>query len=413
LREIDLTHPASPAAPASPARFPVVLAGFTAFLSLYAPQPLLPLFQRIFGATHFAVSLTVTATTIGVAIAAPFVGRLADAWGKRRVIVLSAFVLAATTLLAASATTLWQVVGWRFAQGLVTPGVFAVTVAYIHDQWDSAHAGSVTAAYVTGTVVGGFSGRVVSGLVAASAGWRSSFAATGALSLVCATLLMQRLPADRADASHTDASGDLRTGPFAAHLTSRPLLGTYAAGFCVLFTQIAMFTYVTFHLAGPPFGLSTAALGWLFVVYLAGAVAAPIAGRWIDAYGHRLALVAAMSVGAAGSLLTLGHALSSVIAGLALVCSGVFAAQAAANGYIGAAAARDRGLAVGLYATFYYIGGSVGGSVPALVWNLGGWPACVALVVFVQLVTASIGWRTWSEPRRYGSIGQGIVRSGQ
>src|SRR5262245_28557064 len=316
------SHPAPPADPAHPASsIPVILAGFTAFLSLYAPQPLLPLFQRVFGATHFAVSLTVTATTIGVAIAAPFVGRLADAWGKRRVIVLSAFVLAATTLLAASANTLWQVIGWRLAQGLVTPGVFAATVAYIHDQWDSAHAGSVTAAYVTGTVVGGFLGRVVSGLVAASAGWRASFAATGALSLVCATLLWLQLPADRPDDSQTSVSGDLRSGALAAHLTSKPLLGTYAAGFCVLFTQIATFTHVTFHLAGPPFGLSTAALGWLFIVYLAGAVAAPIAGRWIDVHGHRVALVAAMTVGAAGSLLTLGHAISSVIAGLALVCS--------------------------------------------------------------------------------------------
>ena len=98
MKKIGLTLPASPALPARPAQFPVVLAGFTAFLSLYAPQPLLPLFQRVFDASHFAVSLTVTATTIAVAAAAPFVGGLADAWGKHRVIVLSAFALAATTL---------------------------------------------------------------------------------------------------------------------------------------------------------------------------------------------------------------------------------------------------------------------------------------------------------------------------
>jgi MFS family permease len=121
---------------ASSRQIPVVLAGFTAFLSLYSPQPLLPLFQRIFGATHFAVSLTVTATTMAVAVAAPFVGGIADVWGKRRVIVLSAFVLAAATLLAATATTLNQVIVWRFVQGLATPGVFAVAVAYIHDQWE-------------------------------------------------------------------------------------------------------------------------------------------------------------------------------------------------------------------------------------------------------------------------------------
>src|SRR6266853_2826597 len=242
------SHPAHPAP-----RFPVVLAGFTAFLSLYAPQPLLPLFQRIFHASHFAVSLTVTATTLAVAIAAPFIGRLADVWGKRRVIVLSAFHLAATTTLAATATTLGQVVAWRFVQGLVTPGVFAVTVAYIHDQWDGTRAGSVTAAYVTGTIVGGFIGRVVSGQVAAAVGWRACFLAIGLLSFMCAVLLFLRLRADKSPRdSSSGTSHRSRTGSLAAHLTSKPLLGTYAAGFCVLFTQIAMFTYVTFHLTDAP-----------------------------------------------------------------------------------------------------------------------------------------------------------------
>src|SRR3954464_11046903 len=127
-----------------PSLLAVVLAGFTAFLSLYATQPLLPLFQSVFGASHFAVSLTVTATTTAVALAAPFVGRLADAWGKPRVIVIAAFTLAAATILASTAATLNQVIGWRFVQGLVTPGVFAVTVAYIHDRWDPARAGRAT-----------------------------------------------------------------------------------------------------------------------------------------------------------------------------------------------------------------------------------------------------------------------------
>jgi predicted MFS family arabinose efflux permease len=379
-------------------RLPVVLAGFTAFLSLYAPQPLLPLFQRVFGAAHFAVSLTVTATTLAVAVAAPFVGSLADAWGKRRVITLSAFVLATTTMLAATATTLNQVVAWRFVQGLATPGVFAVTIAYIHDRWEPARAGSVTAAYVSGTVVGGFLGRVMSGQVASAAGWRPSFVAVGMLSLVCAVALRLWLPSD---VSHPRSQArDSAGGSLKSHLTSRPLIGTYAAGFCVLFTQIAMFTYVTFHLADPPFELSTAALGWLFTVYLAGAIVAPLSGRWIDIYGHRQALVAAIVIGVTGSLFTLTTVLAGIIAGLALVCSGVFIAQAAASSYIGVAAARDRGLAVGLYATFYYIGGSVGGAAPAILWTHGGWPACVALVVVVQLLTAVLGWLFWS-PRAH------------
>ena len=173
------------------------------------------------------------------------------------------------------------------------------------------------------------------------------------------------------------------------------LLATYAIGFCVLFTQVAMFTYVTFYLAAPPFMLSTAALGWLFAVYLAGAVVTPLSGRWIHMYGHRAALAIAIALGVGGSLLTLGRLLPEVVAGLALISSGVFIAQAAANGYIGIAARSDRGLAVGMYATCYYIGGSVGGAVPALFWTSGGWPACVALIVLVQLTTAVLGWMFW------------------
>jgi MFS transporter, YNFM family, putative membrane transport protein len=333
--------------------------------------------------------------TFAVALSAPLVGRVADIVGKRRVIVSSAFLLAGATLMAGTAASLPQVIAWRFAQGLVTPGVFAVAVAFIHDRWDGARAATTTAAYVSGTVVGGFLGRVVSGQAAALWGWRWSFIAVGAMSLCCAIALALALPHDRAFDDGAPARGQARASGLVARLTTRPLLGTYAAGFCVLFTQIATFTYITFHLAAPPFLLSTAALGWLFAVYLAGAVVTPISGRWINTYGHRAALAVAMALGVAGSLLTLGHALPEVVAGLALVCSGVFIAQAAANGYIGVAARRDRGLAVGLYATCYYVGGSVGGALPALFFGTGGWPACVALIVIVQLATAALGWTFW------------------
>ena len=121
-----------------------------------------------------------------------------------------------------------------------------------------------------------------------------------------------------------------------------------------------MFTYVTFYLAAPPFRLSTVALGWLFVVYLVGAVATPFGGRFIDRYGHRAGLAASMAIGGAGAIMTLAPWLPVIVAGLALTCTGVFVAQATTSSYIGAVTTRDRALAVGLYSTFYYAGGSVG-----------------------------------------------------
>jgi MFS family permease len=74
-----------------PRTFPIVLAGFTAFLDLYATQPLLPLLMRVFNATHVAVSLTVTASTVASRWSAR--GRPAADWSAGSVIVGSSLAL--------------------------------------------------------------------------------------------------------------------------------------------------------------------------------------------------------------------------------------------------------------------------------------------------------------------------------
>ena len=283
--------------PHRPPVFPVVLAGFTAFLGLYATQPLLPLLMRVFGASHFDVSLTITAATIAVAIAAPIVGRVADLAGRKRVIVSSAFILAAATLLCATSSGLNQFIFWRFVQGLVTPGIFAITIVYIHEEYPARYAGRATAAYVSGTVTGGFCGRVLVGLLAESLGWKLAFVVLGLVNVAAAMAIGRLLPAD------TTAPQEQTPAPRGGHgrsalrlLANGRLFATNVVGFCVLFSQVAMFTYVTFHLEAPPYSLSTAALGYLFVVYLVGAAVTPIAGRCVDLYGHRAGLAIGMGV---------------------------------------------------------------------------------------------------------------------
>ena len=369
-----------------------MFAGFCAFLALFAPQPLLPMLAREFGVSPARISLVVTASTLAVAISAPLAGFVADRFGRKRVIVPSAFLLAVPTLLAATATGYWQLIFWRFLQGVFTPGIFAVVIAYINEEWESG-AGAATAAYVTGTVIGGFSGRALAAVVAGQGSWRWSFVVLGALNLAGAVCIRAWLPAgNRFTRVHRTESA---IAPILRHLRNPRLVATYAVGFCVMFTLLATFTYINFYLAAPPFHLSTAALGMLFVVYLVGAVITPIAGRAIDRFGHRFALVAAFSAGATGVLLTLIHSLPLVMAGLTLACTGVFIANSAGSSYVGSAATESRASAVGLYVTFYYLGGSAGSAVPGFVWNRGGWPACVALIVAVQFLTISLALGFW------------------
>ena len=133
------------------------------------------------------------------------------------------------------------------------------------------------------------------------------------------------------------------------------------------------------------------------MVYLVGLVVTPLAGAWIGRVGSRKALIAAVAVSMAGVALTLAHSLPIILVGLVLCSSGVFVCQSAATSYIHTAApAGGRASAAGLYVTFYYVGGSVAGVVPGFGWSLGGWTACVVLVLIVQALTIGIaagGWR--------------------
>jgi MFS family permease len=142
-------------------------------------------------------------------------------------------------------------------------------------------------------------------------------------------------------------------------------------------------------------------LGSIFFVYLVGAVMTPLFGRYIDRYGHRRGIVAGSALSIAGALITLGGSLWMVLAGLAVCCTGVFTAQTAASSFIGVAARQNRALAVGLYVTFYYIGGSVGSTAPGWIWHAAGWTGCVGLVIFMQamlMLIARYGWQPGSRP---------------
>lgn len=378
------------------ARLGVAVSGFCAFLGVYATQPLLPTLEQVFGVGKATAGLTVSASTIAVALASPFAGLLGARLGHRRVIVTALSALAVPMLLAATASTVPALVAWRFAQGLVVPFVYTVALAYVAEEWPQHGIGRAMSALVTANVIGGFSGRLIAGVAADLGGWRAPFVVLGLLTAAGAWAAARALPAEAAVAVAAAPRPRARLGVL---LREPRLVATFAVGFNVLFTLVATFTYVTFHLAAPPFRLGATALSWTFVVYLVGAFVTPFAGRWIDRVGSRRALATALGGAILGGALTLAPGLGWVIAGLAASCTAVFVSQSASTAFLRTAApAGSRELASGLYVCCYYVGGAVGGVLPALAWAVGGWPACVALVAAVQAATIALAWRFWRPP---------------
>ncbi len=369
--------------------------GFGTFLILYATQPLLPQFRQLFHVSEVMASLTVSAPILAVAFVAPLIGLLADAVGRKRIIIASMLGLALPTVLAGTSASLGQLIAWRFLQGFFIPGIIAVTIAYISEESPSHSAGSIMSIYVTGTVIGGFSGRFISGLAATHLGWRNAFFVLGAITLASALATWRLLPRSTKFRRQSNAAAALRS--MRSHLRNLQLLATCAVGFNVLFCMVGAFTYVNFYLADKPFLLGPGALGSIFGVYLIGALITPSAGRILDRVGHRRALVGAVGVSAAGMLLTMIQSVPFVIAGLTLEACGVFTCQSASSSRVGKAVSEGRSSAAGLYVAMYYLGGCLGSILPGLFWKQSGWPGCVVIIICMQLTTVLIAYKVWKD----------------
>jgi YNFM family putative membrane transporter len=374
--------------------FAPFLCGMFAFLDLYCTQPLLPLLSRVFHASEGKVSLTISASTLGVAFSAALLAIFAERVNRKRMIVSSMLLLALSAVMTSTATSLPALAFWRLLQGLITPGIFIITIAYITEEWPALLVPRVMSVYVAGTVFGGFMGRLLGGFMAERFGWRLVFLVLGILGFAGAAMTQWLLRPARA---RTLAAPSSRLAPLLANLRNPRLVATFVIGFCMLFSLVATFSYITFYLAAPPFRLSTAQLSYLFTVYLCGLGTTLIAGTVLARVGLRVGMMAAVTACIAGVCLTLLPELPIVALGLAVAASGVFVAQTCANSFLrDAAPDGSRVSAAGLYICCYYIGGTVGGIVPGVFWKIGGWPSCVALVVAVLMIAAAaavFGWR--------------------
>lgn len=374
------------------ARIALFLCGCAAFLNLYSTQSILQEFASDFQVSDRLAGWTITVTTLAVAITAPFVSRLFRRVEQRTVIVAASLLLALPVLLAAQADSFTELLVWRFAEGMLIPIVFATSVAYIGDRWSAGAVTEITSLYVAGTVLGGFAGRFIAGVMTEYVGWREAFEVLAVISALTGMAIYFLLPANPLVKPSAAPVGVQGLGA----LCRRPLLAAYGVGFCVLFSQVATFTYAGLYLSQAPFNLGAAALGMLYAVFLLALVVIPIAGRLSQSRPQAQVLTVAVLLGVCGSILTLMPSLWLIVLGLALSSTGVFLAQACANAFITATAGPDKASAVGLYLTAYYLGGSFGAVVPALLWNHWGWQGCVALIIGFQLLSLLIalpGWR--------------------
>jgi MFS transporter, YNFM family, putative membrane transport protein len=376
-------------------RIAVCFAAVGAFLHLYAPQAVLPMMAHEYGVGAADASLIITAGTLAVAATAPFIGALSDVLGRKRVIVVAMALLIVPATMTALAPSFHQLVFWRFVHGLLLPPIFTVTIAYVGDEWPPSEANGVFGLYAAASAVGGFFGRFVPGMLTQYVGWRGGFLALACGSVICFAAVLVLLTPEKKFVSASNLGASLRQ--MVGHFRNPKLVATYAVGFGVLFNFIATFTYLSFHLAAPPFNRTPAFLGSIFVVYLFGSAASLYLGRAIALFGRRNFVLLVLAVWACGMLFSLIPSVAAVVLTLVVASTCGILTQASSTSFVAITAKTGTSAAVGLYVSSFYIGGTFGGWLPGLAYEAGGWPWSLALVIGMLGIMAAIVARFWKQ----------------
>ncbi|SFR14559.1 MFS transporter [Desulfoscipio geothermicus] len=366
------------------------IASFLTFANIYITQPLLPLLVDEFDITPAVSSLTVSLTIFALGFALLIFGPVSDAVGRRPVMFWTMALAVLPALLAPLVSSINQLLLIRIAQGLLLAGLPSVAMAYLGEEFSPRALGLAVGLYISGNSIGGMSGRVISGMVAEAYSWRASFLVMGIIGLVGVILFYLLLPPS---AHFKPAPAGLRKGlqDIGEHLRNGSLLKAYSIAFVIMFSFVGIFNYITFRLSGPPYNLSPAAVGWLFLTYSAGTISSTVSGRFIDLAGNRVAVILGVLIALGGVLITLLPALWAIVLGLLFFCFGFFAVHAAASAWANRQARRARASAMGLYLLFYYVGGSFGSTGLGFLWHARGWPGVTAGIIFMLALGLLLG----------------------
>ena len=365
---------------------------FASAAATRACDPLLPQIAENYATTVGHASIVVTAFSISYGLMQVAFGPLGDRFGRYRLVLAGCFVSALTTMVCAAATSVESLAALRLLSGASAASIIPVSLAWIGDTVPYRVRQKWIGKFLTGQIAGLTLGQIAGGALGEHFGWRSVFLAVGAIFVVAGLGLAFEARANaatratRRDGTTPSLGQALRA---MVELVRRPfvrdVVGTVMAEGLLMFGTFA-FVGARLH---DHFGLDYDHAGLVLAVYGLGAITfALTAGRLVGALGE-VWLVRAGSIILALSFVGLAVAPSApwTIPALYACGLGLYMMHSTLQTAATQMAPDARGAAVALFASFFFIGQSVGVAlVGIIVDHVGTPPAFFAAAVGLVLL---------------------------
>ncbi|WP_172195985.1 MFS transporter [Saccharibacillus qingshengii] len=343
--------------------------------NLYYAQPLVEPIRQAIGLSAGSAGLIVTLTQIGYAAGLLLLVPLGDILENRKLVsALLFFTVGALALSAvAGSAPLFLLASLLIGLGSVAAQILVPYASHLASEESR---GRVVGNVMSGLLLGIMLARPISSLLAGWLGWSSVFFISAALILL-ALVLLRALPKrhPKSGMTYPELLGSMRR-----LLISTPVLRRRAVYHALLFASFSLFwTTAPLLLAGPAFGFSQTGIAIFALVGVAGAAAAPIAGRLADRGWRYTATGLALALVAASALLPMfahtGSALNIALLVIAAVLLdlGVSANLVLSQRAIFSLGAEARSRLNGLFTAIFFVGVSAGSAISGWAFAAGGW----------------------------------------
>lgn len=338
------------------------------FCSLYAAQPIQPVFQQEFGLSPLQAILFTTLMMLPLGCAPMFYGVLLESLSARLIVRTAILLLGILELLFSLTSSYLLLLVIRGLQGMVIPAILTSLVSYISYTAPREDVQAAVARYIAATIVGGFLGRFLSGLFTDLFGWRFFFFLLGVL-LLWGFFLLRNLEKD-ANLQYTRP----RLGEVADLVRQPVFFWLYLTIFSVFFVFAGLLNFLPFELKASNPGFGETGIGFMYFGYVMGVVVSLNVRRMITYFGSETKVVMAglclYLVGIGGFMV---QDYRTMFIAMFVFCTGMFMAHSLLSGYVNTLARSKKGIANGVYISFYYLGGALGSFAPGVLYEHFGW----------------------------------------
>jgi predicted MFS family arabinose efflux permease len=358
-----------------------------AVANLYYIQPLLADVARTFSVSASAMGFVFMLAQLGFATGVLLFVPLGDISDRRRLIVV---MLAGASIglagVAASRSLPWTAAAMFFV-GLcsVTPQMFVPFAAHLAAPESRGRALGVV---MSGLLLGILVSRAASGFIGAALGWRAMFHIASGLTLALAAIMAATLP----------RSAGVSRLPYRRlivslwHLTRmEPVLRESSFAGAMLFASFSAFwSMLAFRLELPPLHYGSRVAGLFSIVGIAGAGAAPIAGRLADHLNPRVNVQIAllMTAGAFAVFGLSGHTIAGLIVGVIVLDASVQAGHVSNLSRVHGLSPEARNRVTTIYMVTFFLGGAAGSALAAYAWQQFRWSGVCAVGTMMPLLAA-------------------------